>query len=132
MTKNVRKNVPDEQLAELFRRYGTEFSDFDGLTLSDPDQCGYGEDSPLHVAARHGLKDDIAVLVKAGASVNKPGELGFTPLHNAAMAGRLDAAKQLLQLGANPRLLNEFDQTAADVAELGGHEDLARLLKSTS
>ncbi len=126
------KNMPiNLDLSALFQRYSAEFSDFDGLVLTDPNQKGYGDDAPLHVAARQGLTGDILILVRAGASVDMPGDIGCTPLHFAAMAGQASAVKLLLDLGANPRLLNEFEQTAVEVAELGGHHEIARTIKTS-
>lgn len=129
MTKNARRNVRDQRIQDLFDRYSREFSDFDGLSLQEPNQCGYGEDAPLHVAARHGLLDDIALLIEAGASIDQKGELGFSALHYAAIARKLDAVEMLLRLGASPRLKNEFDQTPADVAALEGNTEVEQLLR---
>lgn len=116
-------------LPALFVRYSKEFSDFDGLVLQDPNQKGYGDDTPLHIAARHGLLNDISVLVSSGAHLDIHGDLGFTPLHYAAISGQEDAARLLLSLGANKSALNEFDQSASEVAKLANHDDFAKMLR---
>jgi ankyrin repeat protein len=42
--------------------------------------CG---DTPLHVVARWGSVEEVALLIAGGADVNAVGEMGETPLHVA-------------------------------------------------
>jgi len=59
-----------------------------------------GGDTALHIVAKWGDVEAVRLLVKAGASIDKPGEDDNTPLHYAAMVGRLEAAQCLVELGA--------------------------------
>ena len=59
--------------------------------------CGY---TPLHVAARYGLHQLAALLIRKGARVDDRDCSGATPLHIAALNGLADTVNVLLQ--ANP------------------------------
>ena len=120
----------NSQIEVLLARYAREYSDFDGLTLADVNQHGYGEDVPIHIAARHGLLGDIRLLVEAGARINELGDLGFTSLRYAAMMGQVDAVKLLVELGANTQARNEYGQTPLVVARLGDHNDVVQFLQT--
>jgi ankyrin repeat protein len=120
-------SMNSKKFAVLARKYATH-PEFLGIELTDPNQPGAVDDTLLHIAARTGAIDDIAILVSVGASVNAVGDLGNTPLHHAAMAGEVAAVKKLLALGADPRLENEFNQTPLQVAELGGYREIVAIL----
>ena len=102
-------------LAEVLRKYQSH-PEFLGLVLSDPNQKGAMEDSPLHIAARRGEVEDIEVLLAHGGNVNLIGDIGNTPLHESSLAGRVNVVKKLLELGADPSIKNEFAQTALNTA----------------
>ena len=60
--------------------------------------------------------ETLELLLKMGADVNKPCELGNTPLHQAMMTGEKVPKNQkimalLIQSGANPRVKNNYGQT---------------------
>ena len=59
--------------------------------------CGY---TPVHVAARYGLHQLAALLIRKGARVDDRDCSGATPLHIAALNGLADTVNVLLQ--ANP------------------------------
>ncbi len=115
------------KLKDVLVKYA-DHPDFIGIELTDPNQEGAVDDTPLHIAARKGSIEDIGVLLEHGADINKKGDLGNTPLHFAALAGRKQIALFLLSRGANKKLLNEFEQTAKRVAELEGEQELAKVL----
>ena len=80
-----------------------------------------GGDTALHIVAKWGDAEAVRLLVKAGATIDKPGEDNNTPLHYAAMLGKLEAAKCLVELGAKPsrdRYGNTPSQLATDNAVL--------------
>jgi len=93
-----------EKVLDKYRNH----PDFLGLQLKHANQPGAVDDTPLHIAARKGEAEDVAILVANGADVNQKGDIGNTPLHQAAMRGHVSVIKQLLSLGANPRVMNEF------------------------
>ncbi|MEP7244894.1 MAG: ankyrin repeat domain-containing protein [Gammaproteobacteria bacterium] len=114
-------------LDDVLSKY-RDHPEFLGIDLRRADQKGAVDDTPLHIAARKGELDDIAVLVTHGAGVDLRGDLGNTPLHQAAMAGQAAAVSKLLELGADPALRNEFSETPLRAAQLGGHIEIVRLL----
>lgn len=118
-----------DKLKEVLAKYQTH-PEFLGLELTRADQCGAMDDTPLHIAARKGELDDIAVLVSHGADVNLKGDLGYTALHYAAMAAQAAAVARLLDLGADASLKNEFSETPLHVAEVGGHTEIANILRA--
>jgi ankyrin repeat protein len=118
-----------DKLKEVLAKYQTH-PEFLGIELTRADQRGAMDDTPLHIAARKGELDDIAVLVIHGADVNLRGDLGYTPLHYAAMSAQAAAVARLLDLGADTSLMNEFSETALQVAEVGGHTEIANILRS--
>ncbi|CAM9257349.1 unnamed protein product [Scytosiphon promiscuus] len=58
-------------------------------------------ETPLHLAARHGLEEMARTLIDAGASVHaKDWESGWTPLHRSLYFGHIRVTLLLLQAGA--------------------------------
>ena len=57
---------------------------------------GPNQETPLHVAARHGAIDAANVLVAAGSDASAVDAHGRTPLHVATLAGHASAAEALL------------------------------------
>ena len=91
-------------LQELIANYRYHV-DFAELDLTDINQQSYPDDDALiHLVARVGGPDEIALLVASGARVNAAGDMGYTPLHYAVLKGRLDVINTLLGLGADPLL----------------------------
>ena len=112
---------------QVAARYATH-PEMAGVTIDGPDVIGTGRDGLLHLAARMGQEADVRDLVRLGASIDLPGERGFTALHYAAAAGHAVVADALLELGANLDVKNEWEQTALEVAMLAGHAALMERL----
>lgn len=108
-------------------RYHPDFADLDMTDINQ--QCYPDDDTLLHLVARVGGADEIALLVASGADINAKGDIGYTPLHSAASMGRLKVVEKLLELGAAPNLRDEFGGTPCTLAETGGHTEVVRLLK---
>ncbi|RKZ38725.1 MAG: ankyrin repeat domain-containing protein [Gammaproteobacteria bacterium] len=117
-----------EELKELFERYTSEYTDFIGIKLKDVNQCGVGEDCPLHLASRQGLLNDVNILLACGASVNIKGDIGLTPLHYATAGGYLDIVKSLLKAGAIIDCKDEFGQTPLDWARMQKQIEIVNFL----
>lgn len=108
-------------------RYHPDFADLDMTDINQ--QCYPDDDTLLHLVARVGGADEIALLVASGANVNASGDIGYTPLHSAASMGRLKVVEKLLELGASLNLQDEFGDTPLTVAQTEGHAEVVRLLK---
>uniref|UniRef100_A0A1I8FEV6 ANK_REP_REGION domain-containing protein n=1 Tax=Macrostomum lignano TaxID=282301 RepID=A0A1I8FEV6_9PLAT len=68
---------------------------------------------PLHWAACHGSEAMLELLVRHGADLNAPDELGFTALHAAAACGHVLAVRLLVSLGADCELTTRAGNTPA-------------------
>jgi len=66
---------------------------------------------PLHLAARRGNADAVAMLLHFGAPVDAQGENGWTALHEAAACGSLDCVEALLRYRADLRIKNDLGET---------------------
>lgn len=86
-------------------------------------------ETPLMLAVFKDRADYFDLMLKKGASVNKPS--GWTPLHYAATEGRIKMIDRLLELGANVNA-----QTASGVtplhmaARITNREAVMRLLRA--
>jgi len=74
----------------------------------DPNKVGRdhpGTLSPLHLAAREGLKDAVVLLLRSRALVNITDAYGYTPLHYAAYNGHKEVVEILVAYGAEVNVL---------------------------
>lgn len=83
--------------------------------------------SALHLAARGGHSDLVALLLEAGAPARQTHQAGWTPLHRAAEGGHLGIARMLLAGGA-PIDARGNGRTALGVALATGEIALAKYL----
>ena len=83
----------------------------------------------LMVAAAHGHKDTVPVLLDAGADVNAKDFTGWTALHAAAFKGDSEIVRVLLEHGAIPGKASWFIRSPSGMAEGLGHEEIVPLLK---
>jgi ankyrin repeat protein len=90
------KRTVHEVIAAVNASVGESFNE--GVTSVHSERAD-GE-TALHIVAKWGDADAIAVLVEAGAKIDKVGEDCNTPLHYAAMLGNKEAAECLVHLGA--------------------------------
>ncbi|XP_013385508.1 ankyrin-1 [Lingula anatina] len=67
-----------------------------------------GGNTALHIAAKKGHEECLAILLNAGAKGDKTNDLGFTPLYYALLKGYLHCAEMLLGNGDSPRTLTPF------------------------
>ena len=61
----------------------------------------YNGQTPLCIAAKHGMLDKLILILEHGADVNKKTKNGDTPLHWAVSAGSIECIKTLLEYGAD-------------------------------
>jgi hypothetical protein len=84
----------------------------------DPNMMDRNGRKPLTAAMQQGTREQVDLLLAAGASVNRlPGERGAGPVFAALMARRFDYVLMLLQKGADP---NARDLKGGDLAYLIG------------
>jgi ankyrin repeat protein len=125
-----------------------------------PESRSSADESPLMLAALHGLLPECQRLIALGADVNKPGWAplhyaatrghvavmlllldehayidaaspnGTTPLMMAAHYGTPSAVKLLLEAGADPMLKNDLGLTAMDFAHRANRLDSAAILSA--
>jgi len=105
------------------------YIDYAELDLSDINrQFCPDDDTLIHLVVRVGTLEEIKLLMKSGAKVNAPGDLGYTPLHYAALSGRMDMAELLLTFGADALIRDEYGDIPADVARSMGYTEVFDLL----
>ncbi len=80
------------------------------------DNAGSDDDTPLHVLIRRDDTEGAELLIKNGANVNAPGDMGETPLHVAVSQGNRKLIKALLSAGAKTDAVSEFGKTPLDCA----------------
>ena len=82
----------------------------------------------LHVAATNGHLEIVRMLLKRGASIDLPTNLGGTALMDAAYSGYLSVVIVLLQHSANPDLQDSDGITALAFAASRGQEACVQVL----
>ncbi|EMP35014.1 Ankyrin repeat domain-containing protein 42 [Chelonia mydas] len=83
----------------------------------------------LHEAVKAGDVEQLASMVKSGASINEVDLVHkFTPLHCAAHSGSLECLHWLLWHGADITALAIRDWTAAHLAAIRGHDTCMQAL----
>lgn len=74
----------------------------------------------IHMAARNGHRDMLAVMLKKGVNVNlsedSPSQPGTTPLHEACTYNHVETIKLLMDAGADDTLKNSKGETPAHCA----------------
>jgi ankyrin repeat protein len=87
-------------------------------------------DYPLNVAALFGPAETVAVLLAAGAEIERPGRDGMRPLHHAVLSGRREIVALLLANGAQVDAQNRKGSTPLHrfVCSGGTNPDIARML----
>jgi ankyrin repeat protein len=86
-------------------------------------------DPPLHLAARRGHENVVALLLDYGAKINVKNIEGHTPLHSAVQyEGNISVVQILLNHGADVNTANNHGSTPLFSAVYGDHGDIARLL----
>ncbi len=85
--------------------------------------------TPLMIAAAERHSETVAILLAAGADVNKRNRLGRTALMFAAFYGDVRIAKALLDHGADVDAVDgETSRPALAAAAMNGHLEVVRLL----
>ncbi|VDH98265.1 Hypothetical predicted protein [Mytilus galloprovincialis] len=102
----------------------------DFLVRSDEDvnQCGKGNESPLHVASANGHYDVVEYLVQNGADIKWCDELDNSPLFYAAKGGKKDIMNYLVQKGCDINHCNMLGQSILYITSHSGQYDLVEYL----
>jgi len=99
-----------------------------GRRSSAVDQTDAASRTPLYVAARDGHDSVVALLLAAGATVDKPRDTGMTPLYAASFGGHLAVVTRLLASGAGPSCQSMHGITPLHVASHNGHTEVMTAL----
>jgi ankyrin repeat protein len=85
----------------------------------------------LFMLARSGVsdRDSLDLVVKAGADVDKPNQIGATALHVAVSSGYLLVVKRLIALGADVNAPDRDGRTPLAIATADGRRDIIALLE---
>ena len=97
-------------------------------TLLALPQIGEQDNLPLHCAARDGKLDEVKHLIKAGETVNRRNEEGYTALHYAVQYGNLELVRYLVKSRADVNYSDNKDLTPLHYAVQQGNLDLVRYL----
>lgn len=81
-----------------------------------------GDNEPLKLAAAHGAKDIVELLLAIGADPNPPAVSGSLPLHLAAEGGFDEVVSLLLEGGAHINDLDGYGQAVLCPAISGGYK----------
>lgn len=83
----------------------------------------------MHSAAGYGNTKAIALLIKAGAYINRPGAGGSTPLYLAVCSGKADAVALLIRAGASVNQQNVGSgSTPLHIAVSSGNAEIIHML----
>jgi ankyrin repeat protein len=85
-------------------------------------------DTPLHLASKHGHMKTIRVLMEHGADVAAQNGDGATPLFRASCCRQMEAARMLLDSGAEVTARNKTGHTPLHPVSHGGNVEFARML----
>ena len=92
-----------------------------------------GADTPLQPFANEsGVTQQIALLLRHGASLDGQNQLGASVLHLAAQRGALKLVEQLLALGAPRGLRDTIGRDAGETALSKGYVDVAAALRGST
>lgn len=86
--------------------------------------------APLHYAATHGHLEVMNLLLEQYAYIDAASPNGTTPLMMAARYGTPAAVKLLLDAGADPLLKNGLGLSAIDFAQQADRKDAAELISA--
>ena len=89
-----------------------------------------GEDgeTPLHVAAAHGIPEIVTALIEAGADVNARATGGMTPLHVAALSEKPEIVTALSEAGADVNARMKAGETPLHLAAMRGTPEVVTAL----
>ena len=107
-----------------------ELKDIRLLLNENPEAANYTNDkgfSPLILAAYHGQKKAVKLLLEMGAKVNYAYHQG-TALHASVFKGEIEIVKMLLEKGASINFQDENGSTALHYAIIYNKEQISRLL----
>lgn len=85
--------------------------------------------SPLHSAARMGLKEIVKFFIEKGTDINTANLWGTTPLHYACQWGRAEVIEVLIQSGADINARDKKGWTPLRRAVYHGNKEITELLQ---
>ena len=82
----------------------------------------------VHLAAEHGHKDVVRVLLEHGASVNCATDDGITPLMYAAQKGHMQIIELMMTYGGDLAISDEFYWLPVHYAAKAGHTNVVKFI----
>jgi hypothetical protein len=99
-----------------------------GLTEKDVNLVDTDGLTPLHRAVCKGFAEEVKLLLRAGAVIDKADMLGFTPLHWAVYGDHTEIVKLLIEAGAGVYREDNYGATPLQFAALYGYTEIIELL----
>lgn len=120
------RSTPVCRCARYLLQYGAAV---DGCTVDE-------SDTPLHVAARHGLLDHTELYLRYGAAVDKQNDEGYTPLNAACSQPQevpdlqqyFKVCQKLLEAGAQVHTMDQDKHSPLHMACKNANPDIVDLL----
>lgn len=126
-TKKPTLSASNRLQLERYREFVTRVLD-NRRAIDAAHECGISinttgtlDETALHVAARCGAEEAVALLIKSGADVDMRNQRKITPLHIAAANGRHRIVELLLKGRADPDICDTYGKTPLMVAAMNGH-----------
>ena len=89
--------------------------------------CNDKGDTLVMLAAYHGHRQTVTVLLERGADPDRPNDRGQTPLAGAVFKGEREVIEALRRGGADPTAVTP---SAVETARMFGNDDLVALFES--
>ncbi len=132
----------DAKIIEEFRNHKQEIHQaakegkFDAvkkMLKEDPDLVNAVDSdglTPLHLAAEHGHRQIVELLLQEGADINAKSGFKRTPLHFAASSGHDEIVRLFIEKGAELNENDSFILTPIFQAAYNGHQNIVEMLLS--
>ena len=118
-------NATERGTYAQFEAFVNAFYYFNGLVDAVESVTG---NTPIHVAAEHGLSERVSRLLRARADPNVKGFEGRAPLHYAVLVGSVDVIGVLIAAGAELDARDDEGDTPLHLAAFRGDAAVVRTL----
>jgi len=120
-------SLRDKDVIHLLEERGAKLEDSEREALAKHHFNDYDSSSLLHILAKSGQADLVAVLTGYGLDANARNKNDWTPLHVAAYEGTVEMAKTLIDNKADVNAREKSGQTALSLAAGRGSREMVTL-----